>query len=71
MWQGFDPELLRQLATIKLLTSLRHQTPTDEWPLFYAAEHDTLLVVRKWPNGEITAFMTADLTASGGPDRRG
>src|SRR5262245_50922963 len=33
MWSGFDPELRRQLATIRQLLGLRHQTPTPEWAL--------------------------------------
>ena len=33
MWAGFDPELLRQLATIRQMVALRYRTPTREWPL--------------------------------------
>ena len=40
MWSGFDPELRRQLATIRQLVGLRHQPPTREWPLVSVAEHD-------------------------------
>jgi hypothetical protein len=61
MWLGFDPEIRRQLATIKQLTSLRHQTPTKEWPLIFVEEHDALLVVREWPDGSITAYTTSEI----------
>jgi len=59
MWSGFDPELRRQLATIRQLVGLRHQTPTREWPLVYLARHDAQLVVREWPDGSITAYVTS------------
>jgi hypothetical protein len=61
MWQGLDPELRRQLATIKAMVTRRHETPTNEWPLVFVAEHDALLVVREWPNGELTAYATGDI----------
>jgi hypothetical protein len=61
MWQGLDPELLRELATLKRLVTLTRQTPTSEWPLVYVAEHDALLVVREWPNGDITAYAATDV----------
>jgi hypothetical protein len=61
MWQGLDPELRRQLATIKRMVTRTHQTPTNEWPLVFVAEHDALLVVREWPNGDITAYATSDI----------
>jgi hypothetical protein len=57
MWSGFDPELRRQFDNVRELVSLRHQSPTREWPLVFVAEHDALLVVREWPNGSITAYM--------------
>ena len=56
MWPGFDPQIKRDLATIKTLVNLRPQTPTREWPLIFVREHDALLVVREWPGGEITAY---------------
>jgi hypothetical protein len=65
MWSGFDPSLLRQLATIRQLVGLSHQTPTREWPLVRVATHNALLMVREWPDGSITAYMTA-----AGPERR-
>ena len=58
MWSGFDPELRRQLATIRQLVGLRHQTPTREWPLVYIAKYNAWLVVREWPDGTITAYTT-------------
>jgi hypothetical protein len=65
MWSGFDPELLRQLATIRQLVALKHQTPTREWPLIYIKQHKAVLVVREWPDGSLTAYTTSDR-----PDRR-
>jgi hypothetical protein len=61
MWQGFDPEIRRDLATVKALVNRRHQTPTKEWPLIFVGEHDALLVVREWPDGEITAYWTSEI----------
>jgi hypothetical protein len=60
VWQGLDPELWRQLATIKRMVAHTHQTPTSEWPLVFVAEHDALLVVREWPDGDITAYTATD-----------
>jgi len=60
MWSGFDPELRRDLANIRQMVSLTHQTPTREWPLIFVGEHDALLVVREWPDGSITAYATSD-----------
>jgi hypothetical protein len=60
MWSGFDPELRRQLATIRQLIALKHQTPTREWPLIYVKQHKALLVVREWPDGSITAYTTSE-----------
>jgi len=61
MWQGFDPEIRRQLATVKELTKLQHQTPTKEWPLIFVEEHDALLVVREWPDGSLTSYLTSEI----------
>jgi hypothetical protein len=55
-WPDFDPDLKRDLAAVKALTKLRHQAPTREWPLCFDEEHDAMLVIREWPNGEITAY---------------
>jgi hypothetical protein len=60
MWPGLDPELLRQLATIRQLTALTHRTPTREWPLMFVKQHNALLVVREWPDGSITAYLTSE-----------
>ena len=56
MYFGWDPELQRQLAFLKQSVQRRHQTPTREWPLVHVAEHDSLLVVREWPDGALTAY---------------
>ena len=60
MWSGFDPQLRRDLANIRQMVSLTHQTPTREWPLIFVEEHDALFVVREWPDGSITAYATSD-----------
>lgn len=60
MWDRFDPELKRQLDTIKQMVALRHQTPTREWPLIFIEQYDELLVVREWPDGSITAYSTSE-----------
>ena len=67
MWAGFDPELLRQLATIRQMVALRYRTPTREWPLV-VVDRDiddaaALLVVREWPDGSITAYLTSSKPA--------
>ena len=56
MWPGFDPDVRRDLATIRELVAHQHQTPTKEWPLIYMEEHHAVLVVREWPDGSITAY---------------
>jgi hypothetical protein len=56
MWAGMDPELLRQLQTIRQLVALRHQSPTREWPLIFVEQHNALFVIREWPDGSITAY---------------
>jgi hypothetical protein len=61
MWNGFDGELQKQLKTVKTLANLSHQTPTREWPLVFVQEHDALLVVREWPDGSITSYMTSEI----------
>ena len=62
MWPGFDPELKRQLTIVKQMTARRSQTPTKEWPLVLVQEHDALLVVREWPDGEITAYTMSPVS---------
>jgi len=59
MWSGFDPALHRDLQNMREMVSLTHRTPTREWPLLFSAEHNELLVVREWPNGSITAYLTS------------
>ena len=56
MWPGFDPQVVRALATMRQMVALQHQTPSKEWPLVHVEEHDALLVVREWPDGSITAY---------------
>jgi hypothetical protein len=60
MWSGLDPEIVRQLGVIRQLGTLRHQSPTREWPLVFVEEHGELLVIREWPDGSITAYATSD-----------
>jgi hypothetical protein len=57
MWYGFDPETQRQLVALKELTKRRFSTPTHEWPLVFVERDNALLVVREWPNGELTAYV--------------
>ena len=59
MWSGFDPQLLRELDTIRQLVRLTHQNPVREWPLAVIPEQDVLFVVREWPDGTITAYTMA------------
>jgi hypothetical protein len=61
MWNGFDPEIQQQLAAVKEVTTRRQQTPTNEWPLIFVEEHDAMLVVREWPDGSITAYLTSEI----------
>jgi hypothetical protein len=61
MWQGFDPEIRRDLAAVKTLVSLSFHSPTKEWPLIFVEEYDALLVVREWPGGHITAYWTSEI----------
>jgi len=55
MW-SLDPEIVRQLARVREMVALQHQTPTREWPLIVEESREELLVVREWPNGTITAY---------------
>jgi hypothetical protein len=64
MWQGSDRDVQRKFETIKELANLTRQTPTREWPLIFVEEHDALLVVREWPNGELTASTTSEFSDS-------
>lgn len=60
MWPGFDPEVVRQLGVIRQLVTLRYQSPTHEWPLVFVEDRDELLVVREWPDGSLTAYLTSE-----------
>jgi len=65
MWSGFDPELVRDLQTIRQLVKLTHQTPTREWPLVFMEQHHVLFVVREWPDGSITAYTMSSTGPTG------
>jgi hypothetical protein len=56
MWSGFDPELRQQWEFIREMVALQRQTPTREWPLIFVEEHNSLLVIREWPNGSMTSY---------------
>jgi hypothetical protein len=56
MWYGFDPQLRRDLETLRNLVALQHQTPKREWPLIYEEQRQMLFVVREWPDGSVTAY---------------
>jgi hypothetical protein len=58
MWPGFDPVIKKELANIRRMVALKHQTPTMEWPLIVVEleKQRALLVVREWPDGSITAY---------------
>ena len=58
MWSGFDPELRQQWEVIREMVALQHRTPTREWPLIFVEEHNSLLVIREWPNGSMTSYVT-------------
>ena len=57
MWHGLDPQLRRDLDTIREMVRKQHQTPLREWPLCYDEDSGSLLVVREWPDGGITAYL--------------
>src|SRR5262245_43999237 len=59
MWSGLDPELRRQLDTVRQMVALRYQTPTREWPLAFVERDAALLVVREWPDGSVTAYISS------------
>jgi hypothetical protein len=62
MWSGFDPDLRQQWEVIREMVALQRQTPTREWPLIYMPEHDSLLVIREWPNGSITSYSMSKVS---------
>ena len=59
MWPGFDPEIKKELETIRRMVIRQRQTPTKEWPLICVDvdDHTGLLVVREWPDGSVTAYV--------------
>ena len=65
MWSAFDPQLRRELEQVRRMVSLRHQTPTREWPLIYDERSQELLVVREWPDGTVTSYFMSRRSARG------
>jgi hypothetical protein len=67
MWSGFDPRLRRQLEFIRLAVRRSHLCPVREWSLVHVEEHDAVLVIREWPDGQITARTVSvdDLSGDG------
>jgi hypothetical protein len=61
MWPGLDPNIRRDLATLREMVALQYLSPTKEWPLVYVEERHALLVVREWPDGSITAYHAETL----------
>ena len=59
MWPVFDPDVFRQLATIRQMAGLTRQTPTCEWPLIVVDQYALLLVIREWPDGSITSYAAS------------
>ena len=60
MWCGMDPELRKQFESVREMVRRSHQSPTKEWPLVFVKELDTLLVVREWDGGGLTAYATSE-----------
>jgi hypothetical protein len=65
MW-GMDPEVWKQFEHIREMVRLSQQSPVKERPLVFVEEFGSLLVVREWPGGNITAFTASKEPA--GPD---
>jgi hypothetical protein len=65
MWSGMDPQLQRELAAVRQMVALRRQSPTREWPLRLAGRRDVLFVIREWPDGSITAYVTTAHSSRG------
>ena len=65
MWSGINPKLRRHRATLRTMVRLSHQSPAREWPLVFVSEFESLLVIREWPGGEVTAY-----TASPRPEQQ-
>jgi hypothetical protein len=64
MWHGFDPQIRRELDNLKQMFRLTSQTPEHEWPLLFEDELDKLLVIREWPDGSVTAYLSSDYSDS-------
>jgi hypothetical protein len=62
MWSGFDPDLRQQWKGVREMIALQRHAPTQEWPLVYVEEHDSLLVVREWPNGSMTSYVMSEIS---------
>ena len=73
MWHGLNPNSWPELVSLRARLALGSQTPTREWPLLYVEEDDTILVVREWPDGSITAYTLSrgDLQSRTGNDHPG
>jgi hypothetical protein len=69
MWSGFDPEFVRQLGVIRQMVALRYQSPTREWPVIFVDDREELLVVREWPDGTLTAYLTSETAGETRTDR--
>jgi hypothetical protein len=41
------------------MVALRYQSPTREWPVICVDDREELLVVREWPDGTLTAYLTS------------
>ncbi len=67
MW-GMDPDVWKQFEHIREMVKLSQQSPVKEWPLVFVEEFGSLLVVREWPGGNITAYTASKEPA--GPTRR-
>ena len=59
MSPGMDPEMRRQYESIRTMVRLSHQSPAKEWPLVIVDEFESLLVIREWPGGEVTAYVAS------------
>lgn len=67
MWPGFDPDIQRDLASLKQMVLRSRQMPSREWPLILSETQDELLVIREWPDGSVTAYLTSEhLDKTGG-----
>ena len=64
MWEGLDPELRREYDSFRTMVRLSQQSPAREWPLVFVSEFDSLLVIREWPGGEVTAYTASSRPGS-------